>query len=233
MPLVNSYNSLGQSNEQPEYQTLWEPIAVNPTSVATLTFPSSNTYPSANAGYLVPGSVLQYGPTGAWNGNASGVGAFAPQGFGQTYPGGDASGAGATGNTTFPYYWTVQTVDACVANNTTVGAGICLGFGSLGSFASPQANTTPNNSSIVSGFPFQVAMVAKRGICQVLFDGSTATTTGNSVIPANTTSHVGCARDSGGTTRTFGTTIGVILQNVTFANTNQPQLVWCAIDVFP
>lgn len=230
MPLTNSYNALSQNNEQPEYQVLWEPIAVNPTSVATLTFPSNNTYPASNAGYLVPGSVLQFGPTGAMSGNASGVGNSAPQGFGQTYPGGDASGAGATGNNTFPYYWTVQNVDAATASSTTQLAGVCIGFGSLGAFAIPQANTTPSSASITNAFPVQMAMVGKRGIVQVLFDGSASTTSGNTFVAASTASHVGCAKDSGGTTRTFGTTLGVILQTVTFANANQPQLIWCYLN---
>ena len=232
MPLTNSYNVLAQSAEQPEYQALWEPLAVNPTSVANILFPSSNTYPTSNAGYLVPGSVLQYGPTGAMSGNGSGVGSYAPQGFGQTYPGGDGGSTGQTGNATFPYNWTVQYVDAATASSTTQLAGICLGFGSLGALAIPQANTAgANNTSAPSAYPFQQAMVGKRGIMQVLFDGSAATTTGNTFVAASTASHVGCAKDSGGTTRTYGTTMGVILQSITFANTNQPQLVWCHVNM--
>ena len=42
MPLAQSYNTLAQNNEQPEYQVLWEPFAINPASVTTaLTLPAT------------------------------------------------------------------------------------------------------------------------------------------------------------------------------------------------
>ena len=62
MPLTNSYNSLAQNNEQPEYQVLWEPIAVNPASSAVVTLPTA----AGSIGW-VPGCVLAY--------NTAGVGA--------------------------------------------------------------------------------------------------------------------------------------------------------------
>jgi hypothetical protein len=202
MPLSFSYNSLAQSNEQPEYQALWEPIAFNPASVATLTFPTA-----AGGGYAVPGTVLMYGLTGT----PAGVGSYPPLGFNTSYPGGDAAGSGATGNPTFPYNWTVQYVDAAATTSTTYLAGICLGFGSLGQFATPQNLTTPSNSSISSTVPCQVAMVGKRGIMQVLVDNTTVV--GDTLICSTT--HTGQAHDTGGSTRTYGTTLGVALQAVT------------------
>jgi hypothetical protein len=222
VPLTNSYNSLAQSNEQPEYQALWEPIAFNPNSNATITNPANSTFPTY--GYAIPGSLLMYGLTGTF----AGVGSYPPLGFGQSYPGGDAAGAGATGNATFPYSWTVQQVDAASVSTTTNAAGICLGFGSLGGYASPQANTTPSLSNVTTANPIQVAMVGKRGIMQVLFDGNT--TAGNTFQAASTSGHIGACKDSGGTTRTYGTMFGVILQTVSLTNST-PQLVWCHVNM--
>ena len=224
MPLSQSYNSLAQSNEQPEYQVLYEPIAYNPASVATVgNFPSA-----AGGGFMVPGSALMYGLTGA----QAGVGSFPPLGFGQLYPGGDASGSGATGNTTFPFNWTVQYVDIASTSTTVANglAGVNLGVGSLGAFAVPQNLTTPANTSISSTIPSQVVMVGKRGIAQLLFDAAVSpTVVGHSVKVS--TSHTGQFSDNGSTTATFGTTVGVVLQAVTFT-ASAPQLVWCAIN-FP
>ena len=225
MPLTNSYNTLAQSAEQPEYQALWEPIAFNPNSNAQITNPANSTYPTY--GYAVPGSLLQYGLTGA----GAGVGSYPPLGFGQTYPGGDGGSSGATGNTTFPYQWTVQQVDAANANSTTYAAGVCLGFGGLGVYANPGANTTgATNTSAPTAYPWQNCMVGKRGIMQVLFDGNTSV--GNTFFASNQTgpSHAGCAHDTGGATRTFGTEFGVILQAVTLT-ASTPQLVWCHVNM--
>ena len=199
------------------------PSPFNPNSNAQITNPANSTFPTY--GYAIPGSLLQYGLTGT----GAGVGSYPPLGFGQTYPGGDG-GIGQTGNTTFPYQWTVQQVDAMAANTTTYAAGVCLGFGSLGGYAAPQANTTgANNTSIGTAYPIQNAMVGKRGIMQVLFDGNT--TSGNTFFSSNqASSHAGCAHDTGGTTRTYGTEFGVILQTVSLTSST-PQLVWCHVNM--
>src|SRR5208282_3588019 len=228
MPLTNSYNSLAQSNEQPEYQALWEPIAYNISSAAQITNPANSTWPAG--GYAIPGSLMQYGLTGS-TGNAVGVGSYPPLGFNSNsstpYFGGDASGSGATGNATFPYSWTVETVDAAANSTTLYAAGICLGFGSLGGYASPQSLTTgANNTAIGTANPIQVCMVGKRGIMQVLFDDNT--TCGNTF--KGSTSHPGSCSDNGGTSVTFGTTFGRILQAVTLSSST-PQLVWCAVNM--
>ena len=219
MPLAQSYNSLAQSNEQPEYQCLWEPIALNPASVANLTFPTA-----AGSSYLVPGSALMFGLTGT----QGGVGSFPPLGPNTSYPGGDASGSGATGNTTFPFNWTVQYVDLASTSTTAAGglAGVCLGIGSIGGFASPQNLTTPANTSVSSTVPGQVVLVGKRGICQLLCDNTT--TVGHTIKVS--TSHIGQFSDVGSTTVTFGTTVGIALQAVTVSA--GPLLVWCSVN-FP
>jgi hypothetical protein len=213
MPLTNSYNVLAQSNEQPEYQALWEPIAFNPSSVATITFPSV-----ATTAVAVPGSVLMYGLTGT----PAGVGSYPPLGPTTANPGGDSGGSG---NPTFPNNWTVQYVDAASTTTTTYLAGICLGFGSLGINALPQNLTTPSNTSVGTATPIQQAMVGKRGIMQVLVDNTT--TVGHTLICSTT--HTGYASDSGGSTRTYGTTLGVALQAVTIST--QPLLCWAHINM--
>jgi hypothetical protein len=220
VPLTNSFNSLAQSNEQPEYQCLWEPIAFNPSSVATVTpFPTA-----AGGGYMVPGSALMFGLTGT----QAGVGSYPPLGPNTSYPGGDAAGSGATGNTTFPFNWTVQYVDIA-STSTTVSnglAGVNLGVGSLGAFASPQNLTTPANTSIGTGQPVQVVMVGKRGIAQLLVDNTT--TVGHTIKVS--TSHTGQFSDNGNTTWTAGTTVGIALQAVTIST--GPLLCWCSVN-FP
>lgn len=213
MPLTNSFNSLAQSNEQPEYQMLWEPIAFNPASVANLNFPAVVTTHS-----MVPGAVLMYGLTGT----AAGVGSYPPLGPTTANPGGDSGGSG---NPTFPNNWTVQYVDLASTTSTTYLAGINLGVGTLGGFASPQALTTPANTSIPSTAPSQIVMVGKRGICQVLVDSTT--TVGHTLVCS--TSNIGYASDSGGATRTYGTCIGVVLQAVTIST--QPLLCWAHINM--
>jgi len=225
MPLAHSYNSLAQSNEQPEYQCLWEPIAFNPSSVATLTNPGA-----AGGGFAIPGSALMYG----LDGTEAGVGSYPPLGFGQSYPGGDAAGSGATGNTTFPFNWTVQYVDIAATSTTVAGglAGVCLGFGTLGGYAVPQNLTTPQNLAVGTAAPIQTCMVGKRGIAQLLFDAAVSPTVVGHTIKVSTTSgHTGQFSDSGGTTYTYGTHVGIVLQAVTFTS-SIPQLVWCAVN-FP
>lgn len=223
MPLVNSYNTLAQSAEQPEYQCLWEPLAFHPASVATLTNPAA-----AGGGFMVPGSALMFGLTGT----QGGVGSFPPLGFGQTYPGGDSGASGQTGNTTFPFNWTVQYVDIASTSRTVANglAGVNLGVGSLGGYAAPQSLTTPANTALSSTQASQMVMVGKRGICQLLFDATVSpTVVGHTVIVS--TSHTGQFSDNNATTWTAGTTVGIVLQAVTFTS-SIPQLVWCSVN-FP
>jgi hypothetical protein len=216
---VNSYNVLAQSAEQPEYQALWEPIALNPASVATLAFPTA-----AGAGSLVAGAILQWGLTGT----PAGVGSYPPLGPTTSYPGGDGGQSGATGNTTFPYNWTVQYVDLASPSATVYMAGVLLGVGSLGAPAQPQGLTNPANSAIGSTAPSQIAMVGKRGIMQVLVDNTT--TVGHTLEVSPTSGHTGQAHDTAGTTFTFGTTFGIALQAVTVSA--GPLLCWAAVN-FP
>jgi hypothetical protein len=228
MPLTSSYNVRAANNQQPEYQMLWEPIAFNPASVATLTQPTAV---STTIGYAVPGCALMYGLMGT----QAGVGSYPPQGpiggnTGSWYPGGD-SGVGSTGNTTFPYNWTVQYVDVASTSATAATglAGVCLGTGgTLGAYPQPQALTTPSNAALGSTQPFQDVMVGKRGICQLLFDGAVSPTVVGHTVKVSTT-HPGCFSDNGNTTVTFGTTVGIVLQAVTLT---VPTLVWCAVN-FP
>ncbi len=220
MPLVNSYNTLAQSNEQPIYQVLYEPLAFNPASVATVSpFPTA-----AGGGYMVPGSALMYGLTGT----EAGVGSYPPLGPTTSYPGGDGGQTGQTGNPTFPYNWTVQYVDIASTSTTAAGglAGVCLGIGTVGGFASPQNLTTPANTAVSSTAPSQIVLVGKRGICQVLVDNTT--TVGHTLKVS--TSHTGQFSDNGNTTFTFGTTVGIALQAVTIST--GPLLCWAAVN-FP
>ena len=53
------------------------------------------------------------------------------------------------------------------------------------------------------------------------------TTVGHTLIPSTT--HAGFASDSGGTSSTFGSTIGVALQAVTIST--QAKRVWAKIDI--
>ena len=181
--------------------------------MANLNFPAAATTVA-----MVPGAVLMYGLTAA----AAGVGSYPPLGPTTANPGGDSGGSG---NPTFPNNWTVQYVDVAATTSTTYLAGICLGIGSLGGFASPQNLTTPANTSISSTQPSQIAMVGKRGIMQVLVDNTT--TVGDTLICSTT--HAGYAHDTGGSTRTYGTTIGVALQVVTIST--QPLLCWAHINM--
>ncbi len=195
-PLANSYNVCAQNNEQPEYQCLWEPTAVDPASSAVVTLPTA----AGSVGW-VPGCLLAY--------NTAGVGAYPG-------PGGDS---GSSGNPTFPNNWTVQYVDPAPTTSTIYLAGVLLGVGSLGAAAPAVPNTIP-------GGPTWSAMVGVRGICQVYVDNTT--TIGHTLI--GSTTHIGNASDSGGTTRTYGTCIGVALQAVTVSA--GPVLCWAHIN-FP
>lgn len=214
-PLTNSQNVTATAAEQPEYSVLWEPYAFNPASVATVSpFPTA-----AGGGYAVPGCALMYGLTGT----QAGVGAYPPLGPTTSYPGGDSP----SNNPTFPYNWTVQYVDIA-STSTTVAtglAGVCIGWGSLGGFANPQALTTPANTSSSSTAPGQICMVAKRGLVQLLMDDTT--TVGHTVKVSTT--HTGQFSDAGTTTWTFGTSVGIVQQAVT---TTVPLLVWCSVN-FP
>jgi hypothetical protein len=206
MPLTNSYNVAAQNNEQPEYQVLWEPIAVDPASAASVTFPTA-----AGAGAWVPGAILSY--------NTAGVGAYPPLGYGAAAnQGGDS---GNSGNPTFPNNWTVQYVDLAPVSTTTYLAGVFLGGPSLGAPLPVVPNTIP-------GGPAFSAMVGKRGIAQVLVDNST--TIGHTLNGSSTSGHTGQASDTGGSTWTFGTTIGIVLQAVTVSA--GPVLCWAAVN-FP
>lgn len=196
MPLTNSYNARASSNEQPEYQMLWEPIAIDPASAALITVPAA-----AGAVGWIPGALLAF--------NTAGVGAYPG-------PGGDSGGSG---NPTFPNNWTVQYVDPAPTTSTIYLAGVLLGVTGLGAAA-------PAIPDTLSGGPVWSAMVGKRGICQVYVDNST--TIGHTLICSTT--HVGNASDSGGTTRTYGTAFGIALQAVTV--TAGPVLCWASVN-FP
>lgn len=197
MPLSNSYNATAANNQQPEYQMLWEPLGINPASVATgLTIPTS-----AGPGAWVAGALLGYGLTGT------------PAGVGATPgPGGDAS---------FVTPYTYQEVDLCAVSETTYLAGVLLGVGTLGANAPIAPNSTTLNGAVL------YAMVGKRGICQVLVDNTT--TVGHTLVASTTSTHTGQASDSGSTTRTYGTCIGVALQAVTVSS--GPLLCWAHINM--
>jgi hypothetical protein len=188
MPLTNSYNALATGNQQPEYQMLWEPLAIDPASAAAITFPSA-----AGAGAWVPGALLTF--------NTAGVGATPG-------PGGDG-------------VYTVQYVDLAPVSSTTYKAGVLLGVNALGSAAPFVPNTIP-------GGPAMVAMVGLRGLCQVLVDNTT--TIGHTLIASTTSTHTGQFSDSGGSTFTWGTTLGIALQAVTVSG--GPLLCWAAVN-FP
>lgn len=146
MPLANSYNVLAANNQQPEYQCLWEPLAVDAASTAAVTIPTA-----AGAVGWVPGCLLAY--------NSAGVGSYPG-------PGGDSSGSG---NPTFPYNWTVAYCDPAPTSSTTYLAGVLLGVGSLGT----PAPVVPNTISGGVGDPALIAMIGKLGICQVYVDNTT------------------------------------------------------------
>lgn len=152
---------------------------------------------SAEAAGWVPGAVLQF--------NTAGVGS-------NPGPGGDAGQ-----NLASPY--TVQYVDPAGTSTTNLLAGILLGVGTLGA----AAPFVPNNPPAGGPGPQLVAMVGTSGICQVYVDNST--TIGHTLKCS--TSNAGCASDTAGTTQTYGTTFGIVLQAVTVSGA--PQLCWAHI----
>lgn len=130
--------------------------------------------------------------------NTAGVGA-------NPGPGGDG---GAT-----PY--TVAMVDIAATSTTSLFAGVFQGSSTLGA-----TNVVPTT---FAGLPAQLAMAGVNGLMQVLCDATT--TIGHTIIPSTTVA--GAAHDSGATTSTAGTTIGVALQAVTISSGTA--LVWCFI----
>lgn len=154
---------------------------------------------AAGAGALVPGALLSV--------LSSGVG---------TNPGPGGDNDGATN-------YTVATVDLAAVSATTLLAGVLLGFGSPGSFL--QALPSTFGPSEVG--PAITVMVGTKGICQVWTDNTT--TVGHTLIPSATSTHTGQVSDSGGTSTTAGSTLGVALQAVTVSA--GPKLVWAKIDV--
>jgi len=206
VPLTNSYNALGNLNQQPEYQALWEPFGIDPASAGAIVFPTA-----AGAGAWVPGALLTF--------NTAGVGSYPPLGYGASAnQGGDS---GNSGNPTFPYNWSVADVDLAPVSSTIYLAGILLGVGSLGA----PAYAVPNTVSGVG--PSMQAMVGKRGLMQVLVDNTT--TIGHTIIPSTTSLHTGQCSDSGGTTRTYGTCVGVAMQAVTVST--GPKLCWVNVNI--
>lgn len=207
MPLAHSFNVTGTANEQPEYQMLWEPLAINNASTTTaIVIPAA-----AGGGAWVAGAGLQFGLSGT---TITAAGTNWPTGT-NVSPSGDDYGS-----VTAPY--TIQTVDISAVSTTLYAAGVLLGVGTLGA-SSPVAPNT-----ITGRLPAQIAMVGKRGICQVLCDNTT--TLGHSLNFSTTSGHTGQFSDAGNTTRTFGTTIGWALQAVTVSS--GPLLVWAYVN-FP
>ena len=125
-------------------------------------------------------------------------------------PGGDDDGSSN---------YTVLQVDIAATSATTLLAGVIAGFGAPGSFLTAAPNTfAPSQAG-----PNLTCMVATKGIVQVFCDNTT--TVGHTLIPSTT--HAGLASDSGGTSSTYGSTIGVALQAVTIST--QTKLVWAKI----
>jgi hypothetical protein len=223
MPLANSYNVTGTANEEPKYQILWEPIAVNTASTVTAT-----TYPTAiGPGAWVPGAALQWGPTGTtmtaagtnWPAGATTV----PPAINTNVTAGDDYGGLST-----PY--TLQTVDLAAVSTVQLLAGVLLGVGSLGGFPpSPASGATTLYPNAGRLSPL-VAMVGKRGLVQVLMDPTTtAVVTGHTIKPSGTATVTGQFIDTGATTPTYGTTCGLAFQTVTIGTA--PKLIWCYVNV--
>jgi hypothetical protein len=148
------------------------------------------------------------------------VGSYPPAGFNSTVNGDQ----GNSGNPTFPYNWTVPSVDLSPTTSTVYLAGILLGVGALGQAAPGVPDTGGPNSSQLTQL---VAMVGKRGMMQVLVDNTT--TIGHTIIPSTTSGHTGQCSDSGGTTRTYGTCVGVAMQAVTVSA--GPLLCWVNVNI--
>ena len=199
MPVGTGLNVIAAGNEMPTYETYWEPFGITPASTSAVTFPTA-----AGAGALVPGALLSFA--------SAGVGSYPPLGFGaSSNQGGDW---GSSGNPTFPYNWTVATVDLSAVSASTFFAGVLLGVGSPGAPCPAVPNTVPG------ALPAFIAMVAKLGLVQVLVDDTT--TIGHTLKVSSTSTHTGQASDTGGTTYTAGTTMGVALQAVMVSAGPQP-----------
>jgi hypothetical protein len=208
-PLATAVNATATGNEQPTYEKYWEPYGITVNSASAVTYPTA-----AGAGALVPGALMSYA--------AAGVGSYPPLGYGAaSNQGGDW---GSSGNPTFPYNWTVATVDLCAVSATTFLAGVLLGVGSPGSPAPVVPNTI---SGATTGPPSLIAMVAKLGLVQVLSDNTTVI--GDTIRSSTTSTHTGQAHDTGGTTVTAGQTFGVAMQAVTVSTFPLP--VWCKINM--
>lgn len=126
MPLGNSYNALGFSNQQPEYQCLWAPIGISQASAVTAILP-----PPALVAAWSPGILLSI--------IAAGVGS-------NPGPGGDDDGSSN---------YTCAQVDIAATSATTFLAGVLLGVGSPGAppYAAPNSyapsQTGPNLVAMV------------------------------------------------------------------------------------
>jgi hypothetical protein len=209
MPVGTGLNVIAAGNEMPTYESYWEPFGINPASTSAVTFPTA-----AGAGALVPGALMSF--------TSAGVGSYPPLGYGAaSNQGGDW---GNSGNPTFPYNWTVALVDLCAVSATTFLAGVLLGVGSPGAPAPVVPNTI---SGPATGPPALIAMIAKIGVVQVLVDNTT--TIGHTLEASTTSTHTGQAHDTGGTTVTAGTTIGVALQAVTVSAGPLP--CWAKINI--
>jgi hypothetical protein len=206
MPVGTGLNVIAAGNEMPVYEKYWEPFGITPASASAIVLPTA-----AGAGALVPGALMSFA--------AAGVGSYPPLGFGQgIQSGGDW---GNSQNPTFPYSWTVATVDLSAVSATTFLAGVLLGVGSPGMPAPVVPNT-------ISGtLPALIAMIAKIGLVQVLVDNTT--TIGHTLNPSATATHTGQAHDTGGTTWTAGSTIGVAMQAVTVSAGPLP--CWASINI--
>lgn len=204
MPVGTALNVIAAGNEQPTYEKYWEPIGITPASTSAVTYPTA-----AGAGALVPGALMSHASVG--------VGSYPPLGYGAaSNQGGDW---GNSGNTTFPYNWTVDTVDLSAVSASTLIAGVLLGVGAPGAPCPVVPNT------VAGALPAFIAMVARLGIVQVLVDATTSVA--HTLKVSTTSGHTGQASDTTGTSYTFGTTIGVALQAVTVSTFPLP--CWCKL----
>jgi hypothetical protein len=152
---------------------------------------------------------------------AAGAGAWVPGAVVSITSAGVGTNPGPGGDDDGASNWTAAVVDISATSATSLLAGVILGFGAPGSFL----QAAPNTFAPSQVGPNLTAMVGTKGIAQVLCDNTT--TIGHTIIPSTT--HTGQASDSGGTSSTFGSTLGVALQAVTVST--GPKLVWCKIDV--
>jgi hypothetical protein len=152
---------------------------------------------------------------------AAGAGAWVPGALVSIIAAGVGTNPGPAGDDDGSTAYTVAQVDISATSATTFLAGVILGFANLGD----RLVAAPNTFAPSQAGPNLTCMVGTKGICQVLCDNTT--TVGHTLIPSTT--HTGQASDSGGTSSTFGSTIGVALQAVTVST--GPKLVWAKIDV--